>query len=105
VEKVLAHKNRLTKASASEKVGKALEYQIVCLIVQEKLACKWSAKITIKENNPSSVGVVRAIDCCDRSTAVFVGRTLCSQLLSQNLTFNDGVVVARNIVCSNASDC
>lgn len=61
VEKVLAHKNRLTKASASEKVGACLEYQIVCLIVQEKLACKWSAKITIKENNPNSVGVVRAI--------------------------------------------
>ncbi len=62
MEKVLAHKNRLTKASASEKVGKALEYQIVCLSVQEKLACKWSAKITTKEKNPSNVGVVRAID-------------------------------------------
>lgn len=63
MEKVLAHKNRLSLASASEKVGKALEYQIVCLIVQEKLASKWSAKITIKENNPNSVGVVRAIAC------------------------------------------
>jgi hypothetical protein len=66
VEKVLAHKNRLSLASASEKVGKALEYQIVCLIVQEKLASKWSAKITIKENNPNSVGVVRAMAKSDQ---------------------------------------
>ena len=33
MEKVLAQKNRRTKAKASEKVGKYLTYQLFCLIV------------------------------------------------------------------------
>jgi hypothetical protein len=61
MEKVLAQKNRRTKANASEKVGRGLEYQIVCLIFQEKLACKWCARIVTKENKPNNIGVVRAI--------------------------------------------
>ena len=61
MEKVLAQKNRRTKANASEKVGRGLEYQIVCLIFQEKLACKWCARIVTKENKPSNIGVVRVI--------------------------------------------
>ena len=40
MEKVLAQKNRRTKAKASEKVGKDLTYQLFCLVVQVKLACK-----------------------------------------------------------------
>ena len=40
MEKVLAQKNRRTKAKASEKVGRDLTYQLFCLIVQVKLACK-----------------------------------------------------------------
>ena len=36
VEKVLAQRNRRTKARASEKVGKDLTYQLFCLVVQVK---------------------------------------------------------------------
>ena len=40
MEKVLAQRNRRTKAKASEKVGRDFEYQLFCLVVQVKLACK-----------------------------------------------------------------
>ena len=40
IEKVLAHRNRRTRAKASEKVGRDLTYQLFCLVVQVKLACK-----------------------------------------------------------------
>jgi tetrahydromethanopterin S-methyltransferase subunit G len=39
LEKVLAQKNRRTRARASEKVGRDLTYQLFCLVVQVKLAC------------------------------------------------------------------
>lgn len=40
VEKVLAQRNRRTRAKASEKVGKGFEYQLFCRVVQVKLTCK-----------------------------------------------------------------
>ncbi len=40
VEKVLAQRNRRTRALASEKVGNDLKYQLFCLVVQVKLVCK-----------------------------------------------------------------
>ena len=33
IEKVLAHRNRRTKAKASEKVGRDLTYQLFCLVI------------------------------------------------------------------------
>jgi hypothetical protein len=39
MEKVLAQKNRRTRARASEKIGNDLTYQLFCLIVQVKWSC------------------------------------------------------------------
>ena len=61
MEKVLAQRNRRTKAKASEKVGRDLTYQLFCRVVQVKLACKWWAKRVMIENSPNIRGVVRAI--------------------------------------------
>jgi len=40
MEKVLAQRNRRTKARASEKVGNDLTSQLFCLVVQVKSVCK-----------------------------------------------------------------
>ncbi|MEM6613498.1 MAG: hypothetical protein AAF652_14810 [Cyanobacteria bacterium P01_C01_bin.72] len=42
MEKVLAQRNRRTRAKASEKVGRDLTYQLFGLVVQVKWACKGS---------------------------------------------------------------
>ena len=40
IEKVLVQRNRRTKAKTSEKVGRDLTYQLFCLVIQVKSACK-----------------------------------------------------------------
>ena len=37
MEKVLAQRNRRTRAKASEKVGRGFEYQLFCRVVKRKI--------------------------------------------------------------------